>query len=68
MFTAQDRGLLELPFDKILVKKEDCGYCYPLLKQTRNASTFKVWGKKPFSLSSQLAKLQNVFLKSFLVD
>lgn len=48
LFSAQDRGLLELPFDKILAKKEECGYCYPLLRRTRNISMFTVREKNPF--------------------
>lgn len=60
LFSAQDRGLLELPFDKILAEKEDCGYCYPLLRQTRNISMFIVRWKNPFFLGGGgLANKQN---------
>lgn len=40
LFSAQGRGLLVLPSDKILAKKEDCGYCYSLWRWTRNIPRF----------------------------
>lgn len=32
-----------LPLDKILAKKEDCAYCYSLLRRTRNIPMFTLW-------------------------